>query len=61
MRVALDHRPEAVVEVEQLVAIDVPDARALAALEVDRPRVAQLVRRRHPAAEHLVRALVHRA
>ena len=38
--VALDHRAEAVVEVDVLVAVDVPDARALAALDVDGPRVA---------------------
>ena len=31
VRVALDHRAEAVVEVEVLVAVDVPDARAVAA------------------------------
>ena len=43
MRVALDHRAEAVVEVPHLVAVDVPDLRADAALEVDRPRLAQLV------------------
>src|SRR3954453_20242444 len=55
---ALDHRAEPVVEVEVLVAVDVPDLRALAPLEVDRPRVAQLVGRGDAAREHLVRALV---
>ena len=60
VRVALDHRAEAVVEVEHLVAVDVPDARAVAALEVDRPRVAHLVGRGDAAAEHVAGALVHR-
>ena len=59
VRVALDHRAEAVVEVVELVAVDVPDARAVAALEVDRPRVAQLVGRGDAAREHLVRAAEH--
>ena len=36
--VADGHDAEAVVEVDVLVAVDVPDAGALAALEVDRPR-----------------------
>ena len=54
VRVALDHRAEAVVEVAHLVAVDVPDLRADAALEVDRPRVAQLVGRGDAGAEHLV-------
>ena len=61
VRVALDHRAEAVVEVQVLVAVDVPHARAVTALEVDRPRVAQLVGRRHAARQHGVRALVHLA
>ena len=59
--VALDHRAEAVVEVEVLVAVDVPDERAGAALEVDRPGVAQLVRRRDAAGQGLLGALVHLA
>src|ERR671922_1182285 len=59
MRVALDHRAEAVVEVPHLVAVDVPDLRALAALEVDRPRVAQLVGGGDARAEDLVGATEH--
>ena len=59
--VALDHRSEAVVEVVVLVAVDVPDARAVAALEVDRPRVAELVGRRDAARERVLRPLVHLA
>ena len=60
VRVPLRHRAEAVVEVDVLVAVDVPDPLALAALEVDRPRVAQLVRRGDAAGERLPRALAHR-
>ncbi len=59
--VALDHRAEPVVEVVELVAVDVPDARPVAALEVDRPRVAQLVGRGDAARQRLLRALVHLA
>jgi hypothetical protein len=40
--VADAHDAEAVVEVEVLVAVDVPDLRALAALDVDGPRVVLL-------------------
>ena len=59
--VALDHRAEAVVEVVVLVAVDVPDERAAAALEVDRPRIAELVGRRDAARERALRAFVHPA
>ena len=51
MGVPLHHRAEAVVEVEVLVAVDIPDVRALAPRQVDRPRVARLVRRGDPADE----------
>ena len=51
VRVALDHRAEAVVEVPHLVAVDVPDLRSVAALHVDRPRLAQLVGGGHTARE----------
>src|SRR5436190_14444865 len=61
MGVALRHRAEAVVEVEHFVSVDVPDPRALAALEVDRPWVAHLVRGGDPAGKRRPRALVHRA
>jgi hypothetical protein len=37
--VADAHHPEAVVEVDVFVAVDVPDAAALAALEVNRPGI----------------------
>ena len=57
--VALDHRAEAVVEVPHLVAVDVPHARAGAALEVDRPRVPQLIGRGDAPREVDLRALVH--
>jgi hypothetical protein len=40
VRVALHHRAEAVVEVEVLVAVDVPDLGAFSVREVDGPRVA---------------------
>jgi hypothetical protein len=59
MGVALDHGAEPVVEVVHPVAVDVPHDRTLAALEVDRPGIAQLVRGRDAAAEHLVGAVVH--
>ena len=56
VRVALHHRAEAVVEVEVLVAVDVPDLGALAVGEVDRPRIARLVRRGDAAGEALLGA-----
>jgi hypothetical protein len=43
VRVPLDHRPEPVVEVVQVVPVHVPDVGAPAAREVDRPGVAKLV------------------
>ena len=49
VRVPLDHRAEAVVEVEVAVAVDVPDLAALAPGQVDRPRIAGLVGRRDAA------------
>ena len=58
MGVTLHHRAEAVVEVEQLVSVHVPHARALPALEVDRPGIAELVRRGDAADEAPRRALV---
>src|SRR5581483_1475945 len=57
--VALRHRPEAVVEVEVLVAVDVPDPLPLAVVEVDRPRLAQLVRGSDAAGEGPAGALPH--
>ena len=47
--VADAHDAEAVVEVEVLVAVDVPHLRAAAALDVGRPRVVALERRRNAA------------
>ena len=61
MSVTLDHRAEAVVKVDHLRAVDVPDLRANTALEIDRPRVAELVRRGDSAGQHVVGALVHLA
>ena len=61
MGVTLDHRTKAVVKVDHLRAVDVPDLRANTALKVDRPRVAELVRRGDAAREHMVGALVHLA
>src|SRR5205085_4827197 len=60
VRVALSHRAEAVVEVEQLVAVDIPDPCPLAAVEIDRPRLAELVRGGDAAGERRARALVQR-
>jgi hypothetical protein len=51
------HHAEAVVEVEVLVAVHVPDAGALAALDVDRPRIALLELGRDAARHHGARAL----
>src|SRR5581483_7146499 len=61
MAVALDHRAEAVVEIDVLRPVDVPDARAPAVGQVDRPWVAVLVRRRDAARERPARPLVERA
>jgi hypothetical protein len=43
MRVALHHRPERVVQIDQLVAVDIPHTRSLSVREIDRPGVAFLV------------------
>ena len=59
MGMALHHRAEAVVEIDAPCAVDVPDVRALAALEVDRPRVEELVRGRDAADENRARPLEH--
>ena len=59
VRMALDHRPEAVVEVVHLVAVDVPHARPVAVLEVDRPRLAQLIGGGDAAGEDVAGAVVH--
>ena len=56
VRVALRHRAEPVVEVPELAAVDVPDDRALAALEIDRPRLSHLVRGRHASGQDCPRA-----
>src|SRR5258708_28753371 len=39
------HRPEAAVRIDELVAVDIPDARAAPLAQVDRVRVADLERR----------------
>ena len=59
VRVALRHRAEAVVEVPEAAAVDVPDRRAFAPLEVDRPGLAHLVRGGDAAGEHAARPLEH--
>ena len=53
MGVALEHRAEAVVKVEVLVAVDIPDALPLAVTEVDRPWRSGLIGGRHSAGQHL--------
>src|SRR4249919_2076472 len=60
MGMPLCHRAEAVVEVEVLGTVDVPDARPFAVRHVDRPRLPYLIRRAHPAGERPPRPLVHR-
>ena len=56
--VADAHHAEAVVEVGVLVAVDVPDAAALAALDVDRPGVVLLEGGGDAVGHHLDRPLV---
>src|SRR5205085_9185199 len=60
MGVALRRRAEAVVEVEHLVAVYVPDTCPIAAFEVDGPGVAKLVRGGDTADERSSGPLVHR-
>jgi hypothetical protein len=60
MGVALQHRAEAVVEVEELVAVDIPDALTLASGQIDRPGVTGLKRRSDPARQHPSGAPKHR-
>src|SRR6266436_6334220 len=60
MGVALRHRAEAVVKVEHLVAVDVPDPRSLAALKIDRPRLANLIRGGNSSGKRRSSAFVHR-
>src|SRR5205823_2596734 len=55
----LDHGAEPVVEVPHAVTVHIPDKRTLAPFEVDRPRLLELVRRRHPTGQHPVRQLIH--
>jgi hypothetical protein len=55
--VADAHDAEAVVEVEVLVAVDVPDLRAGAALDVDGPRIVLLELARHAARHDAARPL----
>ena len=57
VRVALHHRAEAVVEVAAPRAVDVPHVLRLAAREVDRPRLHQLVRRGDATRQHRACAL----
>ncbi len=56
--VPLDHAAVAVVEVDDLLALDAPDVRALAVSEVDRVRVARVVRGGHAHRHVLDGALV---
>ena len=58
VRVALDHRSEAVVEVPHAVAVDVVDDGSLAGREIDRPRVTGLVAGGDAAAQGPAGALV---
>ena len=58
MRMPLDHAADAVVHVEVLAAINVPDVLPLSAVEVDRPRRALLVARRDATNEGALGAFV---
>ena len=60
VRMADDHATEAAVRVDVLVAVDVPDLRAVAFAEVDRIRVAGLERRTDTLRQAVQRALVER-
>ena len=55
MRMADDHDAEAVVEIDVLVAVDVPDLAALAVVDEDRLRRRVLERARHAAGDELRR------
>ena len=57
VRVPDAHHAEAVVEVDVLVAVDVPYLRPQAALDVNGPRIVLLERRRHALRHHPLRAL----
>ena len=59
VRVADDHRSEAAVRVDVLVAVDVPDVRAASFAEIDRVRIADL-ERRADAERHRLGALEQR-
>src|SRR5207244_11397983 len=61
MRVALHHRPVRVVEVDHLGAVDIPDVRAAAVGEIDRPGLPLLVCGGNPAHERLPRAFIEGA
>ena len=56
--VTLDHRSEAVVEVDALRPVHVPHGGTFAVGEVDRPRIAQLIRRCHAGREDAIGSLV---
>src|SRR5262245_13445425 len=60
MRVADRHGPEAVVEVDVLVPVDIPHLRPAPLAEVDRVRLRLLEARRHAERERADRALVQR-
>jgi hypothetical protein len=56
-RVTDAHHPEAVVEVDVLTAVDVPDQGTLAAIDVDRPGIVQLEGGGDAARHHLAGAV----
>src|SRR5262249_2410585 len=60
VRMALHHGAKGVVEIDQLVAVDVPDVRSLSAEEVDRPRLALLIRGGHAVHQGRTRAFEER-
>ena len=60
VRVPDDHRTEAAVGVDVLVAVDVPDLRAATLAQVDRVRIADLERRADAERHRLQRALEQR-
>src|SRR5439155_6544405 len=57
VRVADDRDAEPVVKVDVLVAVDVPDAAALAVIDEDRLRRCVLERRRNASRQHLTRVV----
>jgi hypothetical protein len=55
---ALNHAADAVMHIEVLVTVDVPNVLTLAAVEIDRPRCTLLIARRDATNEGALGALI---